>query len=88
MPNIDKDEIKDSVVIRNVTATFVGTKGKDGFAEVIKDFENAQEVRVLTYSKIGNGNEIPLVNEFSPSNKKSVALEFNLPSLIPLFIPI
>ena len=41
MPNIDKDEIKDSVVIRNVTATFVGTKGKDGFAEVIKDFENA-----------------------------------------------
>lgn len=73
MPNIDKDEIKDSVVIRNVTATFVGTKGKDGFAEVIKDFENAQEVRVLTYSKIGNGNDsdkkLKIIRELAPGKK-------------------
>lgn len=40
-------------VIPDIDATFIGTKGCDGFAEVAKDFENANEVRILTYSRIG-----------------------------------
>ena len=40
-------------VIPDIEATFIGTKGCDGFAEVVKDFENANEVRILTYSRIG-----------------------------------
>lgn len=43
-------------IIPDINATFIGSKGCDGFAEVIKDFENANEVRILTYSRIGYGN--------------------------------
>lgn len=50
------NEAKIDVVIPNITAAFVGTKGTDGFAEVVDDFSNAKEVRILTYSKIGSGN--------------------------------
>lgn len=42
------------VVISGIMADFVGTKGKDGFDEVIQDFPNAEEVRILTYSRIGS----------------------------------
>lgn len=43
-------------VIPDINATFIGSKGFDGFAEVVKDFKNANEVRILTYSHMGYGD--------------------------------
>ena len=47
------NEYEMNVIIPDITATFVGTKRKDGFSEVVNDFSNAKEVRILTYSNIG-----------------------------------
>lgn len=73
MLNGDEFEAKIDVVIPDITATFVGTKGKDGFADVIRDFENAQEIRILTYSKIGNGSfnekKLKMIKELASEKK-------------------
>lgn len=50
------NEAEINVEIPEITAMFVGTKGKYGFAQVVDDFPNAKEVRILTYSRIGYGN--------------------------------
>ena len=47
------NEAEINVEIPEITAMFVGTKGKYGFAQVVDDFPNAKEVRILTYSRIG-----------------------------------
>ena len=67
------NEEKIDVTIDNIVATFVGTRGTDGFNEVIKDFEKAQEVRILTYSKIGNdkgwNRKLKIIKQLHPEKK-------------------
>lgn len=63
MTNIAKMDL----VIPDITATFVGTKDRDGFVEVLNDFSNAKEVRILTYSNIKNeSNKMKRLRELSP----------------------
>ncbi len=50
------NEAEINVEIPEITAMFVGTKGKYGFAQAVYDFPNVKEVRILTYSRIGYGN--------------------------------
>lgn len=42
------------VIIPNINATFIGTRDRYGFQEVLDNLKNAKEVRILTYSKINS----------------------------------
>lgn len=60
------------VVIPGIMADFVGTRGKDSFDEVIQDFSNAEEVRILTYSRIGSyrfHSNLSLLKNLAPGTK-------------------
>ena len=60
------------VLIPGIMADFVGTRGKNGFDEVIQDFSNAEEVRILTYSRIGSyrfHSKLSLLKNLAPGTK-------------------
>ncbi len=71
MDNIARIDIK----IPDVTATFVGTKEIDGFANVLNDFPEAKEVRILTYSNIGGkSNKAKRLRELSPETNVHIVI--------------